>query len=199
MILFLRKNILPVRDLLNKVQVEGPVFQENTKIYLKDLTDHIIQVSDSLNLSMEMSGVLIDTYHSMQNQRLNAIMKTLTIISTIFLPLNFIAGVYGMNFQHMPELAWRFGYPTALFAMFMVVSSMLFFFYRKGWLFENVGHANEFRDLLDTSVTTPGNGGGSSAGGSNSGISGGSPDSAIGSTGSGPNSARPPNTGTPVP
>ena len=182
-ILFLRKNILPVRDLLNKVQVEGPVFQENTKIYLNDLSDHITQVTESLNLSMEMSGVLIDTYHSMQNQRLNAIMKTLTIISTIFLPLNFIAGVYGMNFQHMPELAWKFGYPAALFAMFMVVTSMLLFFYRKGWLFENVGQTNEFRDLLDSTVTTPG----------------GSGPLPLDTTGSGPKPIEPPNTGSKLP
>ena len=139
-ILFLRKNILPVRELLNKVNVEGGVFQENTKIFLKDLSDHILQVADSLALSMEMSGVYIDTYHSMQNQRLNAIMKTLTMISTIFLPLNFIAGVYGMNFKHMPELEWEFGYPAAIVAMILVLAIMLFFFTKKGWILENVHH-----------------------------------------------------------
>jgi magnesium transporter len=137
-ILFLRKNILPVRELLNKVNVEGGVFQDNTKIFLKDLSDHILQVADSLSLSMEMSGVLIDTYHSMQNQRLNAIMKTLTMISTIFLPLNFIAGIYGMNFKHMPELDWEFGYPAALVAMIIVLFAMLGFFMQKGWILENV-------------------------------------------------------------
>ncbi|MES2962770.1 MAG: magnesium/cobalt transporter CorA [Bdellovibrionota bacterium] len=136
-ILLLRKNIMPVRDLLNKVQVDGTVFQENTKLYLKDLTDHIQQVVDFLNLSMDMSKVLIDTYHSMQNQRMNAVMKTLTMISTVFLPLNFIAGVYGMNFEHMPELKWEFGYPMALGAMFLVMAWMVYFFVRKGWLLES--------------------------------------------------------------
>lgn len=135
-ILFLRKNILPVRELLNKVNVEGGVFQANTKIYLKDLSDHILQVADALALSMDMSGVLIDTYHSMQNQRLNAVMKTLTMISTIFLPLNFIAGIYGMNFKHMPELEWTYGYPAALGAMVLVLAFMIVFFIQKGWLFE---------------------------------------------------------------
>jgi magnesium transporter len=145
-ILFLRKNILPVRELLNKVNVEGGVFQENTKIFLKDLSDHILQVADSLSLSMEMSGVLIDTYHSMQNQRLNAIMKTLTMISTIFLPLNFIAGVYGMNFKHMPELEWEFGYPAAIVAMIIVLVLMLGFFMKKGWILESVHHASKAPD-----------------------------------------------------
>jgi len=136
-ILILRKHIMPVRDLFNKVQVNGGVFQEHTKLFLKDLSDHIVQVTESLTLSMEMSNVLIDTYHSMQNQRLNSVMKTLTIISTIFLPLNFIAGVYGMNFQHMPELSWIHGYPMALSAMAVVAISMILFFVRKGWIGES--------------------------------------------------------------
>lgn len=136
-ILLLRKNIVPVRDVLNKVQVAGTVFQDNTLIYVKDLTDHIIQVTDSLNLSMDMSNVLIDTYHSMQNQRLNAVMKTLTMISTIFLPLNFIAGIYGMNFEHMPETKWLYGYPLALSAMALVGVLMIGFFVHKGWLWES--------------------------------------------------------------
>lgn len=141
--LFLRKNIMPVRDLLNKVNVEGKVFQENTKIYLRDLSDHIQQVTDALNLAMEMTTVLIETYHSMQNQKLNAVMKTLTIISTIFLPLNFIAGVYGMNFKYMPELEFRYGYLMALGIMLGVAIFMIGFFIRKGWLLENI-RRNDF-------------------------------------------------------
>jgi magnesium transporter len=139
-ILLLRKNIIPVRDLLNKVQVEGTAFQENTKVYLKDLSDHVVQVTESLWLSMEISNVLIDTYHSMQNQRMNAVMKTLTMISTVFLPLNFIAGVYGMNFKHMPELEWIHGYPMALAMMFLVSLLMVIFFIHKGWLWEARWH-----------------------------------------------------------
>ena len=149
-ILFLRKNIMPVRDLLNKVQVEGSVFQENTRIYLKDLADHVVQVTDSLNLSVEMANVLIDTYHSMQNQRLNAIMKTLTMISTVFLPLNFIAGIYGMNFHHMPELDWVYGYPLAIGAMVMVALLMIAFFVRKGWLLENLKRKRDLFFFFDS-------------------------------------------------
>ncbi|MES2856725.1 MAG: magnesium/cobalt transporter CorA, partial [Bdellovibrionota bacterium] len=144
-ILLLRKNITPVRDLLNKVLVEGSVFQDNTLIYLKDLSDHIIQVTESLQLSMEISNVLIDTYHSMQNQRMNAVMKTLTMISTIFLPLNFIAGVYGMNFRFMPELEWENGYPIAIGAMAIVALMMLMLFVNKGWLWEE--RSRRFRRL----------------------------------------------------
>lgn len=136
-ILFLRKNIMPVRDLLSKAQVEGTVFQDNTRIYLKDLSEHIVQVTESLNLAMDMASVLLETYHSMQNQRMNAVMKTLTMISTVFLPLNFIAGIYGMNFDFMPELSSPFGYPGVLITMFLVAVLMVLFFIRKGWIFED--------------------------------------------------------------
>jgi magnesium transporter len=135
-ILWLRKTIVPVRDLLNKVQVEQSVFQENTRIYLRDLSDHVSQVTDSLSLSMEMISVLVDTWHSMTNQKMNAIMKTLTMISTVFLPLNFIAGIYGMNFEHMPELKYEHGYYSVVAAMFFVAFGIVGFFVYKGWLWE---------------------------------------------------------------
>lgn len=135
-ILWLRKTIYPVRDLLSKVQVEESVFQENTKLYLRDLSQHITQVTDSLSLSMEMIAVLVDTWHSLTNQKMNAIMKTLTMISTVFLPLNFIAGVYGMNFRFMPELESKLGYPLVLTAMGAVGLVIIGFFISQGWLWE---------------------------------------------------------------
>jgi magnesium transporter len=136
-ILYLRKTIYPVRDMLSKAAVEGGVFQNNTQIYVRDLNDHLTQVTDAISSSAEMCRVLIDTYHSMMNQKMNAIMKTLTMISTIFLPLNFIAGVYGMNFKHMPELEWRWGYPAVLGAMALVTTGMLVAFIRRRWLFDS--------------------------------------------------------------
>ncbi len=142
-ILWLRKTIFPVRDLLSKVQVEESVFQENTKIYLRDLSDHVTQVTDSLSLSMEMVSVLVDTWHSLTNQKMNAIMKTLTMISTVFLPLNFIAGVYGMNFYNMPELTHPYGYRTVLFAMLFVAVGILAFFAYRGWLWDRSEPASE--------------------------------------------------------
>lgn len=135
-ILWLRKNIFPVRDLLSKVQVEQSVFQDNTRIYLRDLSDHVTQVTDSLSLSMEMVSVLVDTWHSLTNQKMNAIMKTLTMISTVFLPLNFIAGVYGMNFRYMPELSHPHGYEAVLFSMLLVAVGIVGFFIMRGWLWE---------------------------------------------------------------
>jgi magnesium transporter len=148
-ILFLRKNIVPVRDLLNKVQVEGQVFQTNTKIYIKDLSDHITQVTEALSLSVDMSAVLIDTFHSMQNNRMNAIMKTLTMISTVFLPLNFIAGIYGMNFEHMPELKWHYAYPLVILLMTTVAVGMTAAFVKKGWLLE--GKFRNVRNIFSES------------------------------------------------
>lgn len=145
-ILWLRKTIFPVRDLLSKVKVEESVFQDNTKIYLRDLSDHVTQVTDSLSLSMEMVSVLMDTWHSLTNQKMNAIMKTLTMISTIFLPLNFIAGVYGMNFKNMPELDHPFGYIGALMAMLVVAISIVTFFIARGWLWERRERPSEAAD-----------------------------------------------------
>lgn len=148
-ILILRKNIVPVRDVLNKVQVAGTIFQNNTLIYMKDLTDHILQVTESLNIAADMSNVLIDTYDSIQNQRLNAVMKTLTMISTIFLPLNFIAGVYGMNFVHMPETQWIYGYPMAIGAMLIVSLGMIGYFIRRGWLLEKRNRRQLKNEILN--------------------------------------------------
>jgi magnesium transporter len=145
-ILFFRKAIYPVRDLLSKAQVEGSVFQENTRIYLKDLNDHITQVTESVALCTEMVAVLLESYHSMMNQRMNAIMKTLTMISTVFLPLNFIAGIYGMNFHHMPELEWEYAYPLVLFIMMVVAIIMLWVFSRRGWIFESRAAARAKRE-----------------------------------------------------
>lgn len=135
-ILWLRKSIFPVRDLLNKVQVEQSVFQDNTKLFLRDLSDHVAQVVDSLSLSMEMVAVLFDSWHSLNNQKMNGIMKVLTMISTIFLPLNFIAGIYGMNFKYMPELEVPWGYHATLVAMSLVAITSLSFFAWKGWIWE---------------------------------------------------------------
>jgi len=136
-ILFLRKNILPVRDMINKIQVEGTVFAENSRIYITDLFDHIQQVAESISIYTELSGVLLETYHAQMNLRMNQIFKVLTMFSTIFLPLNFIAGVYGMNFTHMPELNHRLGYPMVLGLMAIVALLMVTWFIWSGWLFEN--------------------------------------------------------------
>ena len=88
--------------------------QESTRIYLRDVYDHAIQVLDTIEIFREMLSGMVDIYLSSLNNRMNAVMKVLTIIATIFMPLTFLAGVYGMNFKYMPELEWRWGYPLVL-------------------------------------------------------------------------------------
>ena len=134
--LFLRKTILPVRDMVSKIQVEGSVFAENSRMYLTDLFDHIQQVADGISIYTELSSVLLETYHSQMNLKMNQIFKVLTMFSTIFLPLNFIAGIYGMNFEFMPELHKEWGYPVVLAVMAVVAILMVSWFIWAGWLFE---------------------------------------------------------------
>ena len=136
-ILFLRKNILPVRDMISKAQVEGSVFAENSRVYIADLLSHIQQVAENISIYTELSNALLDSYHSMQNLKMNKIFKVLTMISTVFLPLNFIAGIYGMNFEHMPELRVDWAYPAVLSSMLAVALVMLAWFIWSGWLFED--------------------------------------------------------------
>ncbi|MCM2281316.1 MAG: magnesium/cobalt transporter CorA [Bdellovibrionaceae bacterium] len=152
-VLFLRKNIFPVRDMVNKIQVEGSVFAENSRIYITDLYDHIQQVAESIAIYTELSTVLLDTYHAQMNLRMNQIFKVLTMFSTIFLPLNFIAGIYGMNFEYMPELHSRQAYPIVLGTMFLIAFGMLGWFVWKGWLFENRLGRNPRRTRLRGSET----------------------------------------------
>jgi magnesium transporter len=103
------------------------------QVYLRDCYDHSIQVIDMLETYRELASSLMDIYLSSVSNRMNEIMKLLTVISSIFIPLTFIAGVYGMNFQHMPELAQRWGYPICIGAMGAIGGLMGLFFWRKGW------------------------------------------------------------------
>ncbi len=157
-ILFLRKNVLPVRDMMSKIQVEGSVFAENSRIYLTDLNDHIQQVADGISIYTELSSVLLETYHSQMNYKMNQIFKVLTMFSTIFLPLNFIAGVYGMNFKHMPELEHANGYPMVLGLMLVVAALMVTWFIWSGWLFD------KRRRAVASSLSTTMNGSNGSSG-----------------------------------
>jgi magnesium transporter len=111
------------------------------RVFLRDCYDHAVQVMDMVETYREVMSGLHDVYLSSIGNRTNEIMKVLTIISTIFIPLTFIAGVYGMNFHtdkspwNMPELDWYYGYPVTMFVMLMIGLSLLFYFYRKGWIF----------------------------------------------------------------
>jgi magnesium transporter len=109
-------------------------FDDRTKLYLRDTQDHVIQILDAIETYRDLAIGLLDLYLTATSNRMNEIMKTLTVVSTIFIPLTFIAGVYGMNFQHMPELAWRLGYPLALALMLVVALALLAWFWWRGWL-----------------------------------------------------------------
>ncbi len=140
-LLVLRRAIWPQRDALNSLfRDAAPMITEDTRIYLRDCYDHVIRIMDLLETYRELATGLMDVYLSSVSNRMNEVMKVLTIIATIFIPLSFIAGVYGMNFNperspyNMPELAWRYGYPFALALMAAVAIGLLFFFRRRGWL-----------------------------------------------------------------
>lgn len=134
-LLFLHKAVWPLREVIaTLMRRESPLIQESTAPYLRDVYDHVVQVIDSVEIYREMLTELLETYLSSVSNRLNEIMKVLTIIATIFMPLTFLAGVYGMNFRHMPETEWRFGYPGVLAGMAAIAAIMLVYFKRKKWL-----------------------------------------------------------------
>jgi magnesium transporter len=134
-LIFLRKSVWPLREVINALERgESPLITEPTGIYLRDVYDHTIQVIDTIETFRDMVSGMLDIYLSSVSNRMNEVMKVLTIMATIFIPLTFIAGIYGMNFKFMPELEWHWGYPTALIVMLAVVGLMVFYFRRKRWL-----------------------------------------------------------------
>jgi magnesium transporter len=134
-LLFLHKAVWPLREVLSSLQRrESPLIQQTTTPYLRDVYDHVVQVIDSVEIYREMLTEMLNTYLSSVSYRLNEIMKVLTIIATIFMPLTFLAGVYGMNFRHMPELEWKYGYYFAWIIMAGIGIAMGFYFKRKKWM-----------------------------------------------------------------
>jgi len=134
-LLQLRRAIWPQRDVINALIRDGyePISEE-VRIYLRDCYDHAVQVMDMVETYRELASGLMDVYLSAVSNKMNEIMKVLTVVSTIFIPLTFIAGVYGMNFERMPELKFYWGYPICLAAMAAIAVGLLFFFWRRGWL-----------------------------------------------------------------
>lgn len=133
-IVYLRKTLRPLREILFQLgDVESDFFQEANKIYLRDLRDHGNQVLILLDELNESVTVIYDVYMSVINNKMNEVMKMLTIIATIFIPLTFIVGLYGMNFKHMPELDLYWTYPTVLIIMASIGLSMILYFKRKNW------------------------------------------------------------------
>lgn len=140
-LLTLRRSIWPHREMVNSViRDENPLISAETRVYLRDTYDHSIQLMDVVETYREIASGLVDVYMSSVSAKLNEIMKVLTIIATIFMPLGFLASLYGMNFDrsaspwNMPELGWRLGYPFSLLLMSGAAIGMLIYFRRKGWL-----------------------------------------------------------------
>ncbi len=133
--ILLRKSVWPLREVISALQRrDSKLVTERVTLYLRDLYDHTIQVIDTIEASRDMLTGMLDIYLSSISNRMNEVMKFLTIIGTIFIPLTFIAGVYGMNFRNMPELHWRWGYYGVLGLMFAVVFFLIGYFRRKKWL-----------------------------------------------------------------
>ncbi|MHC5598525.1 MAG: magnesium/cobalt transporter CorA [Nostoc sp.] len=140
-LLQLRRAIWPQRDAINSLIRDAPdLITEEVRIYLRDCYDHTVQVMDMVETYRELASGLMDVYLSAVSNKMNEIMKVLTVVSTIFIPLTFVAGIYGMNFStekspyNMPELNWYWGYPLCLGLMAAIALGLLFFFWRRGWL-----------------------------------------------------------------
>ncbi|MDH5661815.1 MAG: magnesium/cobalt transporter CorA [Elusimicrobiota bacterium] len=130
----LRKSVWPLREGISILErSESPLIQESTGIFLRDVYDHTIQVIDTIETFRDMVSGMLDIYLSSISNRMNEVMKVLTIIATIFIPLTFIAGIYGMNFKYMPELEWHWAYFAVLSIMVVVGILMIFYFRRRKW------------------------------------------------------------------
>jgi len=133
--IFMRKQIWPLREMVSQLSKgEFDLVQPATHPFLSDVYDHVIQIQDTVETYREMLGGLLELYMSSVSNRMNEVMKVLTIIATIFIPITFVAGIYGMNFDHMPELHWRWGYFGAWGIIAAIVGAMLLYFRRKKWL-----------------------------------------------------------------
>ncbi len=134
-VIMLRRSIWPLREVISSIQrSETTIFKKKTLIFLRDVYDHTIQVVDVVETFRDLLAGLTDLYMSSLSQKMNEVMQVLTIVGTIFIPLTFIAGVYGMNFAWMPELQWHYGYPVAMAGMLVIGVLLLVYFKKKKWL-----------------------------------------------------------------
>ncbi|GAO30403.1 magnesium and cobalt transport protein CorA [Geofilum rubicundum JCM 15548] len=140
-LIYFRKSVWSLRDGINSLlRDETPLISNEVKVFLRDVYDHVVQVIDSIENQREMVYSLYDMYMSALSNRMNEVMKVLTIIATIFIPLTFIAGIYGMNFNpeasrwNMPELSWPWGYPAVMVLMLILGLLMVVYFKKKRWL-----------------------------------------------------------------
>jgi len=131
----LRRSVWPLREVVaNLSRGEYPLVSRETAIFFRSVYDHAIEIIETLESFRDLVAGMIDIYLSSVSVKLNEVMKVLTIIATIFIPLTFVVGIYGMNFKHMPELAWRLGYPAVMIVCGLIALGMLIYFRRKRWL-----------------------------------------------------------------
>jgi len=134
-LLFLRKTVWPLREVVDRLERgESRLVKKSTAIYLRDVYDHTIQIIDTVETLRDMVSGMLEIYLSSMSNRLNEVMKVLTIIATIFIPLTFIVGIYGMNFRYMPEIEAKWGYPAVVISMAIVAGVMVLYFRMKRWL-----------------------------------------------------------------
>jgi len=133
--IYLRKSVWPVREVAGRLErMETQLFSAGTVVYLRDVYDHVVRVIESIETYRDMLAVILDVYLSSINNRLNAVMKVLTVIATIFMPLTFITGVYGMNFEHIPGLKWEWSFLVFVVVIIILVACMLLLFKKQKWL-----------------------------------------------------------------
>ena len=163
-LLTLRRAIWPQRDAINSlIRDDTDLISDHVQVYLRDCYDHAIQVIDMVETYRELASGLMDVYLSAVGNRMNEVMKFLTVISTIFIPLTFVAGIYGMNFNteisplNMPELNWYWGYPICLAAMAAIAAGLIYFFWRRGWFenFSTIGDDSSAANNGSTAADTP--------------------------------------------
>lgn len=130
-----RRYVSPVRELINQLlRSESTLIEEKTHIYLRDASDHAIRIIESIELHSYITSGLLDIYISSVSNRMNEVMKVLTVFATIFIPMTFLTGIYGMNFDYMPELSWHWAYPAIWCVFITIPTALLFYFKRKKWL-----------------------------------------------------------------
>ena len=134
-IITIRKNISPTRELMSGLlRSESALIEEKTHVYLRDVSDHAIRVMESIESYRDLLSGLLDIYISSVSNKMNEVMKVLTVFASIFIPLTFLAGIYGMNFEYMPELKWKWAYPTLWIVFITIPVVLVVYFKKKKWL-----------------------------------------------------------------
>ena len=134
-VIMLRGWIAPARELVSRlIETESPLISKDTRVFLRDVLDHANEIQETLHIQRELAFSIMELYMGNVSNKMNEVMKVLTIMASIFIPLTFLAGIYGMNFKYMPELEWEYGYFLVLGVMFLLMVAMLLYFKKKDWL-----------------------------------------------------------------